>query len=375
MPALSPVDTDSHAAEASSLRREVRDVEASRDDWDAIHGALGAPSFFHRWEWLRAVSDHLVADVSCHWFFDGDRPVAVFPLEEAGGNALFKELRTPAHADIYLRDCLIAASHVDLDWAAVLGEALDGTAAVRLHRVPERSCAMRVFTDDASTVRISDNSMRVYCAVTSPEDLKSLSSKNLRNVARLARKAEREGGSVERTTYAGDEAHATGLDIFVKVEEASWKGPQGSGTSLSCDPRALGFYRDALRHFAGAADADARVEILTIGDQPAAGIVALRSGSQWNMLKVGYDERFSPFGPGGILLKLFLEEMVEDPGVNEVSLVTAPPWAGRWHLQEEPTRDIAVFMPSLAGRARSLRHDLVKAARGARASLERSNDA
>jgi CelD/BcsL family acetyltransferase involved in cellulose biosynthesis len=234
---------------------------------------------------------------------------------------------------------------------------------------------MRVFTDDASTVRISDNSMRVYCAVTSPEDLKSLSSKNLRNVARLARKAEREGGSVERTTYAGDEAHATGLDIFVKVEEASWKGPQGSGTSLSCDPQALGFYRDALRHFAGAADADARVEILTIGDQPAAGIVALRSGSQWNMLKVGYDERFSPFGPGGILLKLFLEEMVEDPGVNEVSLVTAPPWAGRWHLQEEPTRDIAVFMPSLAGRARSLRHDLVKAARGARASLERSNDA
>jgi CelD/BcsL family acetyltransferase involved in cellulose biosynthesis len=378
MPPAPETDTES-IIDVAALGYEVRDVEESSALWGQVLEALPVASFYHRWEWFRAVSDHLAPDVEFHWFFEGDRPIAIFPLERAGWRGPLAELRHPVHADIFLRDCLVTAGSTGLDWPTVWALALDaagdsrGVAAVRHHVVPERSCAMAAFRADSDHVRISRTSTRAYCPVASPDSLERLSAKNLRNVDRLARKAGREAGSLGRRSYLGLEAHTTGLDTFLGVEGAGWKGKSGTATSLSCAPISRAFFRQVLRAFG--ATGDARVEVLTIGGQPAAAFIMVRAGAQWNMLKIGYDPRFSTFGPGAILLKLFLEQAVEDTGIEEVSLITSVPWAARWHLMQEPTYDFAAFMPSLAGRARAMRHDLLGGAREVRTRLKRSNDA
>jgi hypothetical protein len=367
MPPAPETDTES-IIDVAALGYEVRDVEESSALWGQVLEALPVASFYHRWEWFRAVSDHLAPDVEFHWFFEGDRPIAIFPLERAGWRGPLAELRHPVHADIFLRDCLVTAGSTGLDWPTVWALALDAAgdsrrvAAVRHHVVPERSCAMAAFRADSDHVRISRTSTRAYCPVASPDSLE-----------RLSAKAGREAGSLGRRSYLGLEAHTTGLDTFLGVEGAGWKGKSGTATSLSCAPISRAFFRQVLRAFG--ATGDARVEVLTIGGQPAAAFIMVRAGAQWNMLKIGYDPRFSTFGPGAILLKLFLEQAAEDTGIEEVSLITSVPWAARWHLMQEPTYDFAAFMPSLAGRARAMRHDLLGGAREVRMRLKRSNDA
>src|SRR5690625_7420050 len=53
------------------------------------------------------------------------------------------------------------------------------------------------------------------------------------------------------------------------------------------------------------------------------------------LLKIGYDEALKDIGPGGIALLSCLEH--ESDSTRELSLVTDPPWAQRWHFQTEQT--------------------------------------
>src|SRR5690625_5300718 len=53
------------------------------------------------------------------------------------------------------------------------------------------------------------------------------------------------------------------------------------------------------------------------------------------LLKIGYDEALKDIGPGGIALLSCLEH--ESDTTRELSLVTDPPWAQRWHFQTEQT--------------------------------------
>ena len=66
------------------------------------------------------------------------------------------------------------------------------------------------------------------------------------------------------------------LDQFMEVEAASWKGPHGLGTSLSCVPESEAFYRGVLANF-GATN-DARIDLLQIGGAPAAAQLAVSAG-------------------------------------------------------------------------------------------------
>jgi len=141
---------------------------------------------------------------------------------------------------------------------------------------------------------------------------------------------------------------ATSLDLFMRVEEAGWKGPTGLGTSLSCTPTAAAFYKTVLKGF-GETD-DARVDVLTIDGRPAATQLGVRAAGTWNLLKIGFDEAFASVGPGNLLMHHFFEAMSREPGVTTVSLVTAPDWAERWHLRSQATYDVDVFAGGGGGR-------------------------
>ncbi len=175
---------------------------------------------------------------------------------------------------------------------------------------------------------------------------------------------------MEHLALEDREAVSDGLGMFVRVENAGWKGVDGTATGLACQPDARRFYGAVLGEFARRDGG--RIDVLTIDGMAAAAQLAIRCGDTWNLLKVGFDETFSSCGPGSILLKMFLEQMTDDPEIREVSLVTAPPWANeRWHMPVEPTYDITVFAPSLRGRARLAAHDAHAFGRRIRARARR----
>lgn len=334
--------------------------------WKVIAQQYDNIPFYHRAEWYRAAETYLIA-MTYAVFFLGDEPLAVFPLgnltERPGSTG---DIGLPVHPEIFLSDCLIAEPYVTLSWSTILLGALRRDLdvhpyAVGFHHTPAGGFADRAFAPGDARVRRGPSNGRAFLSVASPHSLESLSAKHLRNVDRLGRKAERELGSVEHAAFENCGAASAGLDVFTEVEAASWKGPDGTATSLSCQPSAFRFYHAVLRDF-GRAEGS-RVDVLSIDGTPAAAQIAIRSGATWNLLKLGFHERYASCGPGNILLKAFLERVVDDPEIEEVSLVTNPSWAQRWHMQVEPTYNIAVFARTIRGRARLLGHDALGAVR------------
>lgn len=245
---------------------------------------------------------------------------------------------------------------VSLDLSDALGEAEPETlrltqrewSSLRIPRVPARSNLLGALRGSGLRYALSDAGASAFCDVSSEDALKAVSKENLRNVDRLRRRAERELGFVAVDSVNDESVATTTFDRFVAVEDAGWKGASGSGTSLASNTRAQAFFREVARRFQQ--DGRARLDFLTIGGRDAAAQLALRAGSTWFLLKIGYNPDFKDVGPGGILLKAFLEEMVANPQIREVNLTTNPPWASRWHFQTEPVYHVFIYNNTVRGR-------------------------
>lgn len=342
--------------------RRTHEIEDLYPQWEALCGTVSQPAFCQRPEWYRAVQEHLQADLVFHGFFDGDQLVAVFPLCVARPKTLARagsrHLETASHHDIYLADAVIHSDYEDRPWvdlllAHVANDEGERPHTIRFHRIRSGSCLLAGLRSDDRRCRRRPTGGSTYCACPDPSSLQRLSGKHLRNIDRLHRRAAREVGEIEHTCLARCDAVDRGFDELLRVEAAGWKGPNGARTSLSCAPESEAFFRAVMANFA--AHDDARVDVLSIGGIPAAAQLAVRSGRTWNLLKIGFDDALSRLGPGNILLKLFIEQMAADPEVENVSLVTAPDWARRWHMETEPIYEVALF----AGTVRGLMHSLV----------------
>lgn len=336
------------------------DIHALREEWRDLMLRIRDPRFPQRWEWHCAAREHLVSGVTYHAFRLHGRLVAVVPLAPAGRG--IQEL--PRHRELFLSDLpwdedILGDAATGVSAAEVLRAAGESADVVHLRGLAHRSALMQALGPPARGIRAVRLEGQTFVPIAGPEPLSVLSDKHLRNVARLRRRAETQVGQVERYSYTGPDAAGTGLGRFVEVESSGWKGAEGEGTSLDCLRDEQAFYGSVLAAFGEAGDA--RVEVLELGGSPAAALVALHTGGVWNVLKVAFVEAFAEFGPGNILLREFLDEMALDDGVREVSLVTAPSWARRWHMSWEPTYHVKVFRKSLRGSLLKGRHDIVAA--------------
>jgi CelD/BcsL family acetyltransferase involved in cellulose biosynthesis len=174
----------------------------------------------------------------------------------------------------------------------------------------------------------------------------------LKNVARLSRKAEREVGAISLHESEPGPSHRSAFHEFLKVESSGWKGASGTSTSVADDKLANRFFSSLLLDFES--DWTVRVFTLQFGSQTVAAALAVFSGSAWHILKIGYNEEFRQYGPGGILLLAFLKKMCNDESVNCVSLITSPNWADRWHFQKTPVYEAYLFSNGLKGRLSKL---------------------
>lgn len=347
---------------SDTIRYEpVSDLEILRRPWQSLFRALSPRSFIHRWDWHRAARDHLVDEVTYHVFFRGETPVAIIPLVEAwGGRAMGpRVLELPRHTELVLKDALVHPDFQAPDRLALLLGRIRTSAGAPADVVHFDALSGR--TTLAATIAPSTWARRtplegtVSCLCATAGDLDRLSAKHLRNVDRLHRKAERDHGPLAFHTYRGADCGDRGLDEFTRIEDASWKGPAGTGTSISTCPGDRDFYASVLTRFG--ATGDARVDVLYMDGGPAASQLAVRCDRTWSILKIAFDEAFTDVGPGNILLKAFIDEMAAADEVDEVSLVTAPPWAARWHMTWQPTYHVAVFNRTALGRLLLLRHD------------------
>jgi CelD/BcsL family acetyltransferase involved in cellulose biosynthesis len=101
-------------------------------------------------------------------------------------------------------------------------------------------------------------------------------------------------------------AALAGLEIFLELEAASWKG--GKGTALLNDPQDAAFARRLIGDMAEKGNAS--VALLQVGGRPVAAQVLLYCGISAYTWKTSYDVEFAKFSPGALLVDRLTEALL-----------------------------------------------------------------
>ena len=134
------------------------------------------------------------------------------------------------------------------------------------------------------------------------DDYERRLSRNLRaNLRRRRRKLEAVG-NVSFDVNDAREALDERLAEAFAVEASGWKAR--SGTAMASRPDTQRFYTDVARW--AAARGWLRLSFLRVDGRPIACDYAIVHRGVWHSLKAGYDEVFSSFGPGALLLRELL---------------------------------------------------------------------
>lgn len=304
--------------------------------WQGLFQTCQNPCFYNDWRWHQAVQQHLTpCNIRYFAVYEGETLIGIVPLNRYTRRRFglpIVYLTFPTHPVIDLADIVLRRDKFHIDLLDVVlryinRQRLFRWDALDLSRFPSRSSTYALIGKHAVTAHRSAFVERgVDGSLLTP-----LSKKQIKNTRRHLNKAKRQYGDVTFTRTRSVQDIGAAYDLFLEVEASSWKGADGTGTAIRLQPRARAFFQAVLEQFSSTGDA--QVNVLYVNGKPAAAQLALRMQDRLALLKIGYDEALKDIGPGGAALLSCLEQ--ESDSTRELSLVTDPPWAQRWHFQTE----------------------------------------
>jgi CelD/BcsL family acetyltransferase involved in cellulose biosynthesis len=136
------------------------------------------------------------------------------------------------------------------------------------------------------------------------------------------------------------------LQQFYGLEQSGWKG--GRGTAIACTREMRQFY-DSIANYA-AQYGYLSLYFLHQGDAPLAAHFALTCGGGYYPLKVAFDETYSQYGPGHLIIGAVLQDCLAR-GLSEFDCLGH--WTeakAKWASQIRPHNFCYIFQKSIAGR-------------------------
>jgi hypothetical protein len=312
---------NSRAAAISVERADASRLVYLQDEWRELVGRAHEPNVF--------MSPALIAlgGEGCITLLARDgarRLVGVWAFAATRHPALpVKLLSSPAMPYSYLAtpvlDCTVARATVAamLDFIArdpslpklislepigSNGAAMEALAAA----LADRKSAPRILGFGKRPVLESDMDAKQYFE-------KALSSSSRKKLRQHRRRLEEKGG-LETRIFMTPADIAQGIEDFLKLEAAGWKGR--SGTALLCDPAEAGLARTMVGSLA--AHCDAWIHGLYQNGRAVALQVVLRAGTTAFTWKTAYDETLGDFSPGVLLLEDYTAAFLADKSIARV---------------------------------------------------------
>lgn len=138
----------------------------------------------------------------------------------------------------------------------------------------------------------------------------SMSAKRLQGFARKRRQLGKEG-ELTITMVEEPEAVAAGVEEFLRLEASGWKAVRHS--ALASHPATARFTREMVSDLAQRRLVS--VEALRLNGVPVAMWVLLFSGNTAFTWRTAYDEAYSRFSPGALLLEHTTTRLLADPAI------------------------------------------------------------
>ncbi|HEX6733200.1 MAG TPA: GNAT family N-acetyltransferase, partial [Azonexus sp.] len=324
------------------IGRGIAELLFLEPHWRALAARAAPMRFVHAFEWQMAYLQHLAGDSrAIHYvsLFVHGQAIAIFPLRRVrrsvGGIRLWL-WELPTHPHLNLSEPLLAPEwpgselcrrvvgvlgrHTSQPWDALhLPNLLDDSPAVR---------SLRAAPALGTHLERTGLSMHFRCSDLATA-LANCSGPFKRNLRRQGRVLARRGAVSLSFVRSGPELEAAFAD-FLRLEASGWKGPAGRATAIRLHSHLFGFYSELKRRFA-AANA-CLIALLKVDGIAIAAQFCLFAGPTLAVQKIAYDEAWRAEAPGSQLLLKLIEYCCSEPGIDTLSLVTAPEWAvGRWN--------------------------------------------
>lgn len=140
----------------------------------------------------------------------------------------------------------------------------------------------------------------------------ALGPRKYRELRRTVRRLGDAGAPLYVTSSEPEEV-AAGIDRFLELEAAGWKGE--AGTAAACNDAVRDFVRAAVA--ALAAEHKAEIDRVLLDGQAIAAAITLRSGDGAWFWKIAYDEALARFAPGVMLTALVTERLAADATIAQ----------------------------------------------------------
>lgn len=127
---------------------------------------------------------------------------------------------------------------------------------------------------------------------------RNTSSSKRSNFRRLNRKIEKKGKVNFQVISPDQDNFKSYLNDMMKVEASNWKGKMG--TAIKTHAALQDFFTELA--YLMASEGQLRLNFLTVDGTPIAAQYAIEHSNRLWILKIGYDERWSNFSPGTLLM-------------------------------------------------------------------------
>lgn len=321
----------SHAADIMVEIASGERLAELQADWDALVARADAPNVFMNPLLVKLVSEtdpsrRRVVLLAWHTV-DGRRRLAgvwAFAVRRPPQSILPVDvLAAPAMAHGYLATPVIHRDRLDITLAAML------TAIVNEPSLPN-IVALDAMTADGATMQALRSALAARgsapCVLAEAERpmlasdldgkryLEQAISSGSRKKLRQHRRRLAENGTLEYKVLTAPAEVERGLEDFLALEAAGWKGRQG--TALASDPADAAYARAMIA--ALAARGEAAVHALTLDGRPVSLQLVLRAGSTAFTWKTAYDEARRDFSPGMLLFEDYTAAFLADPAIARV---------------------------------------------------------
>ncbi len=352
------LDPGSQRLTAQSERGTVELLDRIGDEWRQLckEGACDQP--FFRPEWIASsirafASRRPVLLITVR---DGNRLRAVLPLLEEkvwAGGLPAKKLRSAA--DHTPRFDFIHGQGPGVEEALQAGwkelKSRNDWDVVELVNVPAGGPAQGLINrarEDGFLTYQHQCAQSPYIPLDGNKPVKdfsqfALSSRFRYRLRHFWRELEKTGSvSLHRVEAADPQA----LRLFYGLEQSGWKGKRG--TAIACDRETRQFY-DSIAKYA-AQYGYLSLYFLQQGDSVLAAHFAFTCGGRYYPLKVAYDEKYSQYGPGHLIIGAVLRDCTAR-GLSEFDCLGH--WTeakAKWASQVRLHNCCYIFRRSLAGR-------------------------
>lgn len=321
------------------------ELKEYRDAWNALSRQVAPKIPTSSYAWISAYFEYLLASGQswcCITAQIDHELVGVLPLVVSRIPKLGIEwLKTPMSGHIIAVSPLLSHSNTGQILSSLLETAWishPNAIWLQISDLPARApCAeylstqlhLKIKTRIGRFLRV-DTDQRVYQA--------SL-SRNFRSNQHKAANKLKKLTAAETTFLCGADASEEQLTEFMSVEASGWKGR--AGTAILKSNELCAFYRTLARRLAAAGWLE--WHFLRADSRTIAGNLAIRFDGVITVWKLGYDEDYKHYSPGGMLFQALLDRAFADPEIDEVDLLTNAAWYDNWRMDAREYHRIRIY--------------------------------